>query len=429
MSNHQAIIAKVTELIVIPNADKVQIARVLGENVVVSKSVEVGDIGVFFPEGSQLSFEYCHNNNLHRNSELNSNTEYKGFFDTNRKVRAQPFLKVKSEAYFAGLESLSFAGDTSTLKVGDKFEDFNGVHICKKFYSEKALKAKGNSETKAKKPSLTPFFKEHVETGQFKHNTHLLKKGDLISIQTKKHGTSFRSSYTKVLTQLPKWKETINKFIKIFPTESYEYVTGTRRVVLDSPTKEGFHGSEGYRFEVTETLKPYLQKGMTIYGEIVGFVNGKPIMSTHSTKELKDKAVNKKYGDTITYKYGCQEGQYKFHIYRITLTTEDGTTIDFTQQQLVQWCKDHDLSPSVDLVEQFVYDGDIEKLSALVDTLTERDEVLTEDFEDVSHISEGVIIRVDRETLVPLFLKSKSYFFKVMEGISTEKEVDVEDIS
>ena len=76
-----------------------------------------------------------------------------------------------------------------------------------------------------------------------------------------------------------------------------------------------------------------------------------------------------------------------------------------------------------------MYDGDKDKLIELVDKLTERPEVLTEDYHDPSMISEGVIIRVDRNTLTPLFLKSKSYAFKVMEGLISEKEVDVEDIS
>jgi hypothetical protein len=228
---------------------------------------------------------------------------------------------------------------------------------------------------------------------------------------------------------LPKWKQFINKFLPIFPEFKWDYVCGTRRVVLSSPEKEGFHGSEGYRFEWLEFLKPYMTKGMTIYGEIVGYANGKSIMATHSTKDLKNKAISKKYGDHVIYKYGCLEGTNKFHIYRITYTTEDGTHIDMTQAQLVQWCKDRNIEPSYDLVEPFVFDGDYEKLSALVEQLTEREDVLTEDYHDPSHVSEGVIVRVDRGTLTPLFLKSKSFVFKVMEGIASEKEVDVEDAS
>jgi hypothetical protein len=36
-------------------------------------------------------------------------------------------------------------------------------------------------------------------------------------------------------------------------------------------------------------------------------------------------------------------------------------------------------------------------------------------------------VRLDKGTLQPLFLKNKSYAFKVLEGIAQEVEVDAED--
>lgn len=429
MSNYSAIVAKVDSVIAIPNADRIQIGKVLGESVVISKDIEVGYVGVFFCTGIQLSEAFCHNNNLFRDKTKNLDPEKSGFFEPNRNVRAQPFLGCKSQGYFAELEALSFAGDVSKLKVGDKFEEFNKVGICKKYENERQLRAKANTQTKAVKKNSVPFFKEHIETSQFKYCVGELQKGDLVSIQSKRHGTSQRVGYLNVIKTLPKWKEWINKFLPVFPTSGYDYVVGTRRVILDSPEKEGFHGSEGYRFEIAEKLKPYLTKGMTLYIEVVGWANGKPIMAKHSTKALKDKAFQKKYGDEIVYKYGALEGESKFHIYRITLTTEDGTCLDFTQSQLVQWCKDRGLYPAYDVVEPFIYDGNEEALRTLVESLTERPELLTEDYHDASHISEGVIVRVDRGTTIPLFFKSKSHAFKVAEGIASEEVVDVEDIS
>ncbi len=429
MSNYSAIIAKVDSVIAIPNADRIQIGKVLGESVVISKDIEVGYVGVFFCTGIQLSEAFCHNNNLFRDKTKNLDPEKSGFFEPNRNVRAQPFLGCKSQGYFAALDSLAFTGDISKLKVGDKFEELNGVGICKKYENERQLRAKANTQTKAVKKNSVPFFKEHIETSQFKYCVGELQKGDLVSIQSKRHGTSQRVGYLNVIKTLPKWKEWINKFLPVFPTSGYDYVVGTRRVILDNPEKEGFHGSEGYRFEIAEKLKPYLTKGMTLYIEVVGWANGKPIMSKHSTKALKDKAFQKKYGDEIVYKYGALEGENKFHIYRITLTTEDGTCIDFTQAQLVQWCKDRGLDPAYDVVEPFIYDGNEEALRTLVESLTERPEVLTEDYHDASHIGEGVIVRVDRGTTTPLFFKSKSHAFKVAEGIASEEVVDVEDIS
>lgn len=434
MSNYKAIIAKIDRVTPIPNADRIHLATVLGESVIVSKEWGVGKVGVLFVAGTQLSEVFASNNNLFRNSDKNVDKDKKGFFEENRRVRCQPMLGVKSEAFFADLSSLDFAGDTSSLKVGDAFEEFNGVKICNKYLNEKTLKAIGNANTKVRKKDATPLFKEHVETCQFKQGILAIQKGDLISIQAKVHGTSQRVAYTKVMNVLPAWKEKVNNLCTklglnpVFSESRMDYVVGTRRVVLNEG-KEGFHGSEQFRYDILEQLKPYLSKGMTLYLEVAGYANGKPIMSTHSTKDLKNKELQKKYGDVITYKYGCKEHQNRVHVYRITLTTDDGTDIDFTQKQLVDWCNARGILPALDVVEPFIFDGDYDALATKVEQLTERPEVMGEDYIDPTHVSEGVIVRVDRGTTTPLFLKSKNFYFKVMEGIASEKEVDIEDAS
>lgn len=433
LSNYKAIVAKVDKVTPIEGCDNIHTAYVLGEAVIVSKSVDVGHVGLLFVAGTQLSVDYCKENNLFRDSSQNKDTTKAGYFENSRRVRAQPFKKVKSEGYFAELQSVAYTGvDLSTLTVGVAFEDLNGVNVCKKYLNEEALKrmsggANKNKQSK-KKVLEAPLFKEHLETAQFRHALGKINKGDLISIQSKVHGTSVRYTNTLVVRELPKWKQLVNKVIpNFFPNSEWKCLVGTRRVVLFDENKTGFHGPEGYRFEWLEKVKPHLTKGMTVYGEIAGYANGKPIMATHNTKSLKDKKILAKYGETVVYKYGCLPDTNRFHIYRITLTTDDGVTIDFTQSQLVEWCKARDLLPSHDLVIPFVFDGDYEKLEQLVQSLTERPEVNTEDYHDASHPSEGVIIRVDNGHTTPLFLKSKSYLFRCLEGLC--EEVDVEDVS
>lgn len=431
MSNYKAIVANVERVVPIEGRDKIHIAFVLGEQVIVSKEVQPGYTGVLFISGTQLSVDYCKHNNLFRDSTLNVDSTKTGYFDANRRVRAQPFAKVRSEAYFADLDSLKFTGvDLTTLTVGTSFEDLNGVNVCKKYLNEKAMRiASGNKNKTKVRVKEMPLFKEHVDTSHFMHNTHRIQAGDLVSIQAKIHGTSARYGFTKVSLNLPKWKQLINKFVPLFKTEQWEYVAGTRRVVLNEPEKVGFHGVETYRFEWLEKLKPHLIKGMTVYGEIAGYANGKPIMATHDLNCLKDAAYTNKYGKQITYKYGCLPDTNRFHVYRITITNDDGDTIDYTEAQIHEWCKQRGFNPPLEVHQQFVYDGDVEKLKALVTELTERPDKLTEDYIDPSHISEGVIVRVDNGQTQPLFLKHKSYAFKVAEGIAAEKEVDVEDVS
>src|SRR5690606_29317689 len=103
---HKCIVSKVEKTIEIPGADNIQIGIVLGESVVISKDIGEGYVGLFFPVDLQLSEEFCRINNLNRDSTKNADQTKKGFFDANRRVRAQPFLKVKSQGYFADIESI-----------------------------------------------------------------------------------------------------------------------------------------------------------------------------------------------------------------------------------------------------------------------------------------------------------------------------------
>ena len=229
---HKAIIAKITEVIEIPGADKIHLAKVLGESVVVSKDWGVGFVGVLFPVDLQLSEEFCHRNNLFRDSEKNTDKTKKGFFENTRRVRAQPFLKVKSEGFFADLSCLDYIGGVSDCAVGTAFDEVNGKVVCQKYVSEAAKVAKGNSSVKAAKKNYAPFFEKHVDSEQFKHYAQNIPKGALLSFHAKVHGTSARMAYTLVEVELPKWKQLVNRVVNIFPAQKWDYVVGTRNVVL-----------------------------------------------------------------------------------------------------------------------------------------------------------------------------------------------------
>lgn len=438
MANHKAIIARISEVIEIPGADRVQISVVLGENCVTSKDWKVGDTGILFPADLQLSEQFCHENNLNRDKTKNKDAEKAGFFDANRRVRVQPFLSIKSESLFMPIDSVNYTGVSyDVLSIGYQFDELNGQKICQKFLNEKTKNAIDNAGTKAKKKSAVPDFKEHVDTEQFKHAVVKIKQGDVIYLHSKRHGTSFRSGKLQVHKPktdfISKLKEKVNKVLgkdlfEITDDVSWDYVTGSRRVILDAEkSADGFHGNNAYRFEVTEALKPYMENSMTFYGEIVGFVNGASIMPKHNVKDLKDKRYIEKYGDSVNYKYNCKEHEYKFHVYRITFMDVNGNVRDMPQKEMEKWCKDRMIPCTVEVHPPIVYDGDEMKLRSLVEELTERYDLLTEDWEDSSMISEGIILRVENGNPTPLFLKSKSYAFKVMEGL-TQAE-DPEDAS
>lgn len=424
--NNQAIIAKIDRVIEIPGANTIQVGVVLGESVIISKDWEVGKVGVLFPVGVQLSEKMVFENSLSRSSNNNKDPEKKGFFEDNRRVRTQPFLKVKSEGFFAELDSLFWTG-VKDFELGYSFDTLNGNEVCKKYISEETRRKQGNTQVKQAKKNYAPYFEKHVDSDQFRHFMRNIPKGALLSFHHKTHGTSARVANTLVEVNLPKWKKFVNKFLPMFPVQEWKMVVGTRNVVLYGNPKDGFHGSEQFRYDVAKSLEPYLEKGMTVYGEIAGFANGTSIMPPHDTKVLKDKAFTKKYGEKVVYTYGCKEHEYRFHIYRITRLTHAGDNVDMSQKEMEKWCEDRGILSTIEVHPQMIYNGDEEALKGLVESLTELPETMTADVVDPTHPSEGVIIRVDAGNKTPKFYKNKSYVFKVLEGI--ESEGNIEDAS
>lgn len=96
---------------------------------------------------------------------------------------------------------------------------------------------------------------EHADTEQLAYNLSAFRAGDLVEITLKMHGTSQRTGYLPVLQgykyknglqkrlfesdKTPNW---LRSMIERTPIYDWGYVTGTRRVVLDS-FDGGFYGT------------------------------------------------------------------------------------------------------------------------------------------------------------------------------------------
>ena len=214
------------------------------------------------------------------------------------------------------LTSLAYTNiNLNTLKVGDQLNEVNGIPICKKYISKKthSLVRKELKKKLKKKLKNYRMLHEHFDTPQWAYNTHRIKQGDLVILTNKVHGTSARTGYIKVRIPLKKWQIFINKFITVFKEKfQWEYVTGTRRVVLDNfndPMKLGFYGSNEFRKPYHDKFVGNLKKGETIYYEIVGWVDEeKSVMGSCDNTKIKDKEFVKRYGETTTFTYNCPKG-------------------------------------------------------------------------------------------------------------------------
>lgn len=188
MSKHLARIGKIDLLKEIPGADKIQTAVIFGLETIVSKSIQVGDIVVFFESGdTQLSQEYCSKNNLFRHGELNEDKAKTGYVSDNGRLKVEKFLKVKSEGLAMPLESLFYTGRES-FALGDSFDEINGFKICNKYYNEKSLRAMKNGSKSNHKAVETPLFKKHVDTEQLHYYLDSIPIGSYISLHHKVHG-------------------------------------------------------------------------------------------------------------------------------------------------------------------------------------------------------------------------------------------------
>lgn len=423
--SYKLIIGKIESLSQIEGADRIQRAVVYGNEVVIGLEYKLDQIVCFAPVDGIFEDEFCSKNNLYPVFDENGKKIGGGFFEKSRaRVRAQKFKGVKSNGFAFPISYLEYTGyDLTKLKVGERFDELNGRKICSKYISLSTQKA-GAKNKSGKKKILTYCFPEHIETEQFKFNANLIKKGDLVTISAKTHGTSGRFSFTYTETQNPVIKF-LSKYLPI-KTKKLEYLVGTRRVILGKQNKSSYYGNEEFRYKHLNLVKDKLFPGEIIYGEIVGYTtDGKKIMSDHETKETKDKEFIKKYGQTIQYTYGCMPGECEFYVYRIQKIDENGNSIDLTWPQVKNRCGQLGLKHVIE-IESFIYDGNIRDLQELVNKYTDGPDLI-----DPNIHREGVVIRIDNVDNIPLFLKNKSWFFGVMEGYIKNREdyVDMEESS
>lgn len=429
-----------------PGADNLILGSCNGFQVIVGKDTVDGQLGIFFETDGQLSEEFAIKNGLLEIRDPVTGERKGGYFKPNRKVKSLKLRGAKSDGFWCPISFVEYTGyKMESLKDGDTFEELNGHPICNKFLTEATRKAQANQAKQGKPRKANPFFPKHVDTGNFRKEAQFIPTGSVIHITSKSHGTSHR--YGNVKDEIPfnKFQDFIvnksyrlnsnlpNFFRKLWTKYTYNYLSGTRNVILNTPTKVGYYGEtriEGFRSKTVRNI--ILHKGEMIFGEIVGYTDhGALIMPAASTKNLKDKSITKQYGEQMIYRYGQMEGCCDFLVYRITRTNDDGIVTELSWNQVVARCKELSLK-TVHHIESFVYDGNLEALMAKVDLLvngTSGQEAIPDPI-DSRHIQEGVVIRAESE-FGTVFKKHKSFVFGLLEGFIKDDEsyVDTEESS
>ena len=441
-----------------PNADRLVLADCFINTVCVAKDKYTeGQLGVYFPVDGQLSMEFCEQNGLLAVYENGVNVSG-GYMDpAKRNVKAIKLRGEKSDGLFLPLESLAYTGiDISTLKMGDQITVLNGKEICTKYIpkvktpnpklapSKKVVKAKYQT---------TPTFFEHKDTEQLAYNLDAFKPGDEIEITLKMHGTSQRTGYHKVHCGYK--RSLLDKILRRPGTPIYDWgqANGTRRTVLKD-FEGGFYGSNEFREPHAKMFEGKLWKGETVYYEVVGFTHtGAPIMATCSNKKLNDKEFIKQYGEETVFSYGCDptggsEPEYHdencgapyvvkgpqsdIYVYRMTMTNEDGDTVEYTPDFMRYRCE----LMGVKCVP-VLWSGRIPQNPGSKDDPTisagEWIKNVAERYYDgpdpigKTHVREGVVVRIlNRPTFAAY--KHKNFDFKRLSGIIVEDLANSEAI-
>lgn len=370
--NYLATICKLGGMEKIEGSNHLMKTVVNGFTMVVSDDMHEGDIVVYLPVETGISEKYLSANNLYcigeyernansvevhnllaaaiKEAEQGETEEAKalnekaksmvGFFDKKGRVRIIKLRGVYSEGFIAGVSSLEkykpeLIGTDWESLIGTRFNCIDDDVFCWKYIpvvntreapTNRSQRRFGKRMKKIERfDKLIPGqFLLHYSTAILNDNINQLSPNDSVSITVKEHGTSVVLSNILCNRKLTIW-EKIKKFLGVkVQTVEYDNIYSSRSVIKNryiNPNAQSFYDVDIWGC-VDRDFSPFIEKGMTIYGEIVGYLE-------HSNKMIQK-----------NYDYGCKPGQWKFMPYRITQTDDFGNKIEWDIDAVDKWTKD-----------------------------------------------------------------------------------------
>ncbi len=402
-SNYAAVVVKVKTVNELPGLDNLRGTPLLGYQALVGREVEPDTVGIVFTAETQLSEEFCRENNLFRKAELNADPTKTGYLEENRRVRAIKLRQQKSSALFMSLDSLSYTGvDVNDLTSGDTFDKLNGFDVCKKYVIREPKV--GKQQPKKERRVEDKLFPAHFDTAQYWRNKDSIPDNAFITVTQKLHGTSIRATNTLVKRKLTLLERIARKFgVKVNEFE-YANVYGSRRVVKDpnDPNQDHFYDFDLWTREGAK-LDGLIPKGFVIYGELIGFADDSPIQSG--------------------YTYQVPRGEAHLYVYRVTRVNDDGYVTDLSWQQVKEFCSLSGLRHVPELWSGYHKDFDPDVFMDI--RYVDSGYVQAVPLDPGKTVDEGVCVRA--EGLEPTVLKCKApQFFEFETKLLDKGEVDLE---
>lgn len=392
------------------NSDRLYLADCFNEGVIVGPDMQTGQLVLYLPTDGEI--ERWFGNEFYLFSKNEDGTPQGGYIENNGHIRAIKLRGNQSSGVVIALDKVYEKFGNQNWKDGDKVNTINDKEFCRK-YIPKRKTPTGQVKTSykgRKAEGITyPEFSMHTDTEQLAYNLDKFRPGDILNMTLKMHGTSQRSMNT--YAELP--NGFFRRLFHMKKRTKQACVLGTRRCVV-TENSQGFYGNDQFRMPHHEKIRPFVEENMEVFYEVVGYYgsgDADTIMPIADNKKINNKDFVKKYGSRTIFSYGCEPGQSEMYVYRIT--SENGAK-EWTPDEITEWCKKAGVK-RVPIVEDFEF--------TTVEDLQNRINKYFEDLTDpigLTHIKEGVVIRiVNRRTFTAY--KSKTYEFKVLEGIIKEQ--------
>lgn len=386
--NYLASIQRIEKVESIPNADRLQKTTINGYDMIISKDVKVGDIVVYFPVECCICEKLLSTNNLYERAEFERNSnadevkalierveketdpdkttdilatikEKCGFFNSKGRVRILKLRGEYSQGFICGIDALLTAWpELNDLQyhfkpenfVGEQFDTILGDKVCWKYVpeaKERNVTNDGGSQSvwKRRMRTLKKFDRLVPGTFAFHYDTTILGvhfkeigPDDIVTMTVKVHGTSGIFANIPVNRKLTVW-EKVKKFFgcHVCLTE-YGNVYSSRSVIknqyINKNAGSGFYDTDIWTC-VNKVVAPFIDKDMTVYGEIVGYLEGTSTM------------IQKNHD------YGCAPGEWRFMPYRITTLLPDGSKYEWNVTEVIAWTKKIIVN-NMDVADKFV---------------------------------------------------------------------------
>ena len=475
-------VVRLGEILPIEGALTVAKTEVKGRTIVVAKNCKSGDLMFYCSNQSQLNEDFLSINNLYQDYEHNANADevtawlnshqsaseqeindykrkHRGYFNCKSQVRMTKLAGEISMGFLFGVDELvkwcpmakDFDFDSI---VGTEFDTVNGELFIQAYVPPVKEQPVALSREQKRNKKLLQYnrmipgqFSFHYDTNLLECNMHRINPDHDVTISVKLHGTSFIIG--NVLCKKPKFGGLyermflhLPKFLQ-FTKNAYDVVYSSRKVIQNANINTKKHNS----YEVApgaglsrcfnkyyEILKEYIPEGITIYGEIVGYVEG--------TNSFIQKIGN-------GYDFKMNPGENQLMIYRVTERTKDGQVHEYEISEVLSFThmlrdtlircgkpeyaariRDIDVlytGPMKDLYPDIPVDDNWRK--NVLDRLKNDKNFKMEELEPFCRLKvprEGIVLRINGD-VIPEAFKLKCLRFLQKEGEAIDKQEYAED--